>query len=250
MNLPDVLILPGLLEDGDAFSAVMQGIELDHVATCRVADMTRANTIAGLARSALEQAPPGPLHLAGHSMGGYVALEVMRQAPGRVAKLALLNTHARPDSPESTENRRRQMKLAETDFPEVINTLLPKLMTAEHVRDAALAGIVTTMALGVGKEAFRRQQEAIIGRADSRPHLAAIRCPTLVVAGRSDQLMPVELLRELADGIAGARLAVIEDCGHMAPMEQPREVIALLREWITGRREPVPEFPVEAPPPS
>ncbi len=246
MSVPNVFILPGLLEDADAFAAVMRG--LADVAACQVADMTRTNTIAGLARTALEQAPPGPLHLAGHSMGGYVALEVMRQAPGRVAKLALLNTNARPDSPEATENRRRLLKLAETDFKAVITTLLPKLMTPEHVRDAALAGIVDTMALGVGKEAFKRQQEAIIGRIDSRAHLGAIRCPTLVVAASRDQLMPVEVLREMAEGIPGARLAIVEDCGHMASMEQPREVIALLREWITGRREPGPDFPVEAPP--
>ncbi|HUP31049.1 MAG TPA: alpha/beta hydrolase [Usitatibacter sp.] len=248
MTASNVFILPGLLEDADAFAAVMRG--LADVATCQVADMTRADSIAGLARSALEQAPAGPLHLAGHSMGGYVALEIMRQAPGRVAKLALLNTHARPDSPESTENRRRLLKLAETDFQAVISTLLPKLMTAEHVRDAALAGIVGGMALAVGKEAFARQQAAIIGRIDSRPHLAAIRCPTLVVAARSDQLMPVEILQEMADAIPGARLEIVEDCGHMAPMEQPREVIALLREWLTGRREPGPTFPVEAPPAS
>lgn len=248
MTSPQVFILPGLLEDAEAFAAVMRG--LDGAAECRVADMTRADSIAELARSALEQAPAGPLHLAGHSMGGYVALEVMRQAPQRVAKLALLNTHARPDTPESTENRRRLVKLAETDFQAVIATLLPKLMTPGHVQDAALSGIVGGMALAVGKEAFARQQAAIIGRIDSRPHLAAIRCPTLVIAGRDDQLMPVELLAELAQGIRGARLEILDDCGHMASMERPRAVIALLREWVTGRREPAPEFPVEAPPAS
>jgi pimeloyl-ACP methyl ester carboxylesterase len=106
------------------------------------------------------------------------------------------------------------------------------------------------MALAVGKEAFLRQERAIIGRIDSRPSLAAIRVPTLVVAAREDQLMPVEVLEELARGIPGARLAVIEGCGHMASMERPRDVIGLLREWITGRDEPIPEFSVEAPPPA
>lgn len=248
MPTPNVFILPGLLEDADAFAALMRG--LADVASCRVADMTRADTIEGLARSALEQAPPGPLLLAGHSMGGYVALEVMRQAPDRIAKLALLNTNARPDSPESTENRRRLLALAEKDFHAVIGALLPKLMTPEHVQDAALSGIVSSMALAVGKEAFARQQEAIIGRIDSRPHLGAIRCPTLVVAARSDQLMPVEVLKEMADAIPHAELAIVEGCGHMASMEQPREVIRLMRRWVTGRDEPMPEFPVEAPPPS
>ena len=248
MSLPSVFILPGLLEDADAFHAVING--LADVAQVRVADMTRGESIADFARSALEQMPPGPVHLAGHSMGGYVALEVMRQAPQRVAKLALLNTHARPDSPEATANRKRLMALAARDFTAVINTLLPKLMTEAHLKDPALAGIVSSMALAVGKDAFLRQETAIIGRVDSRPHLGAIRCPTLVVAGREDQLMPVALLEELARGIPGARLAVLEDCGHMASMERPRQVIALLREWVTGRKEPIPEMPVEAPPPA
>ena len=248
MTPPPVFILPGLLEDADAFHASIVGLR--DVASVRVADMTHADSIAGLAKEALRQAPDGPLHLVGHSMGGYVALEIMRTAPERVAKLALLNTHARPDTPESTGNRRRLMDLAQRDFQGVITALLPKLMTEAHAKDPALAGIITSMALAVGKEAFLRQETAIIGRIDSRPSLADIRVPTLVVAGRDDQLMPVELLQELAKGIPGARLAVIDDCGHMASMERPRQVIRLLREWVTGRDEPVPEFPVEAPPPA
>jgi pimeloyl-ACP methyl ester carboxylesterase len=232
MSHANVLILPGLLEDADAFEAVTTGLADE--ARCVVADMTRANTIAGLAREALAQAPAGNFFLAGHSMGGYVALEILRQAPGRVAALALLNTHARPDTPESTENRRRLMALAERDFPAVTEALLPKLMTAEHLKDPVLTGIVSEMALAVGKDAFKRQQEAIIGRIDSRPALKDIRCRTLVVAAREDQLMPVALLQELADGIPGARLAIVEDSGHMASIEQPGEVTRRLREWIAA----------------
>ena len=232
MSHSSLFILPGLLEDADAFEAVIGGLQ--EVAATAVADLTRAETIADLARSALEQAPEGRFALAGHSMGGYVALELMRQAPERVARLALLNTHARPDSAEATENRRRLMALAGRDFEGVITALMPKLMTAEHLEDPVLAGVVGAMALAVGKEAFVRQERAIIGRVDSRPHLAAIRCPTLVVAARDDQLMPVEILEELARGIPGARLEIVEDCGHMSPLEQPAEVTRLLREWIAG----------------
>jgi pimeloyl-ACP methyl ester carboxylesterase len=167
-------------------------------------------------------------------MGGYVALEVMRQAPARIDRLALLNTHARPDSPEATENRKRLMALAEKDFPAVVQSLLPKLLLEEHLKDVEMAGTITEMALGMGKEAFLRQERAIIGRIDSRPHLGAISCPTLVVAARDDALMPVELLRELADGIPGARMAVIERCGHVSPIEQPAEVSKLLIEWLAS----------------
>jgi len=190
-------------------------------------------SIAGLAKDALEQAPPGKFALAGHSMGGYVALEILRQAPGRVDRLALLNTHARPDSAESTENRKRLMDLAERDFPAVIRTLMPKLVMEKRAAD--LSGPITEMALACGKEAFLRQEGAILGRIDSRPHLASIRCPTLVVAARHDALMPLEILEELAHGIRGATLAVIEDSGHMTTLEQPREVARLLAEWLEIR---------------
>jgi pimeloyl-ACP methyl ester carboxylesterase len=230
MTHANLLLLPGLLEDADAFEAVIAGVA--DVATTVVADLTRADNMAALARSALEQAPEGPLLVAGHSMGGYVALELMRQAPDRVAKLCLLNTHARPDAPEATENRRRLMALADKDFEGVVTALLPKLMTADHLKDPILTGTIGAMALATGKEGFKRQETAIIGRIDSRPHLGDIRCPTLVVAARDDQLMPVALLEELARGIPGARLAVVEDCGHMAPLEQPEEVLALVRDWI------------------
>ena len=227
-----LFILPGLLEDADAFSGVIES--LADTAACTVADLTRADSIAQMAVHALEQAPEGGINLAGHSMGGYVALEIMRTAPERVVRLALLNTNARPDSPESTENRRRLLALAEKDLAAAVAALLPKQMTAEHLGDAELTGTIGGMALAVGKEAFARQQQANIGRIDSRPFLKDIRCPTLVVAGAEDQIMPVELLRELAEGIPGARLEIIEDCGHMAPLEKPQEVAALLRDWLGG----------------
>ena len=230
MSHANLLILPGLLEDADAFEAVIA--QTADVAATVVADLTRADSIAALAREALKQAPDGPLALAGHSMGGYVALEIMRQAPARIARLALINTHARPDSAEATENRRRLMKLADTDFEGVVSALMPKLMTPEHLKDPVLTGIIGAMALATGKDGFKRQQAAIIGRADSRPTLKDIRCPTLVIAARNDALMPVELLEELAAGIPGARLAIVEDSGHMASIEQPDEVAALVRAWI------------------
>ena len=165
-------------------------------------------------------------------MGGYVALEVMRQAPDRVERLALLNTHARPDTPEGAENRMRLMTLAEKDFPGVIRALMPKLVAPEHLPDSDIEALITEMALGTGKEAFLRQERAIIGRIDSRPHLAAIRCRTLVVAARLDALMPVEILEELARGIPGATLAIVEHSGHMASIEQPGEVAGLLASWL------------------
>src|SRR5687767_9817086 len=140
-----LFILPGLLEDADAFSAVVES--LGDAAACTVADLTRADSIAQMAVHALEQAPEGGLNLAGHSMGGYVALEIMRRAPERVVRLALLNTNARPDTPESTQNRRRLMDLAQRDLDAVVAALLPKQITEEHLKDAELTGIIGGMAL-------------------------------------------------------------------------------------------------------
>ena len=227
-----LLLLPGLLEDADAFRQQIDA--LSPLTQCAVADLTRSDTIAGLARDALSQAPQGRFALAGHSMGGYVALEIMRQAPERVERLALLNTNARPDTAESTENRRRLMALSERDFPGVTQALMPKLLSAKHQQETGMAGLITEMALGVGREAFLRQERAIISRIDSRPHLANIRCPALVVAAREDAIMPVEILEELAKGIPGARFAIIEESGHMACIEKPEEVTRLLKEWLSG----------------
>jgi pimeloyl-ACP methyl ester carboxylesterase len=232
MTRSPVFFLPGLLEDASAFQQVIDG--LADVAACTVAGLTNSDSIAGLAADALRQAPDAPFTLVGHSMGGYVALEVLRQAPQRVARLVLLNTHARPDSPEATENRRRLMALADKDFDGVLTQLLPKLMTEAHQQDPVRTGILGAMKMAVGVEGFKRQQRAIIGRIDSRPHLAAIKCPTLVIAARDDALMPVELLEELARGIPGARLSIVEDSGHMASIEQPAEVARLLHEFIAG----------------
>jgi pimeloyl-ACP methyl ester carboxylesterase len=225
-----VFFLPGLLEDADAFEAQISAL-VGH-APCSAADLTANDSIAALAAEALKQAPARRLSLVGHSMGGYVALEILRQAPERVERLALLNTHARPDSPESTENRRRLMALAQKDFPAVIEALIDKIVLPAHREDVDLIGVITGMGLGTGVEAFIRQEKAVIARIDSRPHLAQIRCPTLVVAAREDGIMPVPWLEELANGIPGARFEIVEESGHMASLEQPDRVSELLVEWL------------------
>ena len=230
-----VLVLPGLLEDADAFEP--QLASLREVTTCEVADLTRGDSIGKLAEDALAQAPQGPLAVAGHSMGGYVALEMVRRWPARVERLALLNTHARPDSAESTENRRRLMALAERDFPGVIQALTPKLLAPAHQGDPGMTGTLSEMALGAGKEAFLRQERAIIGRIDSRPGLGAIRCPTLVVAAAQDQLRSLAEAREMADAIPGATLAVIEDSGHMIPIEAPQRLLDVIVPWLAAHAD-------------
>jgi len=230
MTRPPLLLLPGLACDAELFGPQME--DLAGVADVRVADLTRHDTMAALAADALAHAPWPRFALGGLSMGGYVAYEILRQAPQRVSALALMDTSARPDTPEATDNRRRLMALAERDFPAVVETLLPKLMTPGHVADPRLAKVVRDMAGRVGAVAFVRQERAIIGRADSRPDLARIACPTIVLAGADDQLIPREVHAEQAAGIRGAELVIVDDCGHLSSIERPAQVDAALRRWL------------------
>jgi pimeloyl-ACP methyl ester carboxylesterase len=227
-----LLLLPGLLTDERLFGPQLPA--LSGATRPIVADFAAGESMAELARGAIAQAPPGPFLVAGLSMGGYVALEVLRAAPGRVRGLALLNTNARADSAESTENRRRLMALAERDFEAVFQALLPRLLHPSRLQEAAITGLLRDMALVLGPQAFRRHQQAIIERIDSRPHLAAIDCPTLVVAGREDAIMGLDAAEEIVAAVPGARLEVIERCGHVSTLEQPGAVTAHLAQWITS----------------
>ena len=229
-----LLALPGLLLDERMWRAQAAALAPAHPLVSFA--LTPQASIGGLAEMALARAPAGRFALAGLSMGGYVALEIVRRAPERVAALALLDTSARPDTPEQTALRRSAIAASATDFEAVVRSLFPRLLHPDHADDAALTGPLLEMALGVGREGYVRQQEAIIGRIDSRPTLARIACPTLVVCGREDAILPLELSEELHAGIPGSRLVVVERCGHMSAMERPEAVNAALREWLAGAR--------------
>ena len=228
-RLPLVL-LPGMPLDAALWDH--QTGHLADVADVRVGDLTRADSMSGLARAVLADAPER-FALGGLSMGGYVAFEILRQAPERVVKLALLDTSARPDTPEQTANRKDAVALiARGRMHQVVAANLPRLVHPQRVQDAALVGSLKAQAQRIGQDGFARQQTAIMNRPDSRLDLAAIRCPTLVLCGRQDVITPPAVHEEMAAGIPGARLVLIEDCGHLSPMEQPQAVTALLREWM------------------
>jgi len=182
----------------------------------------------------LEKAP-AKFALAGLSMGGYCAMEIMRQTDNRVTHLVLLDTGARADSPEQQSRRRELIELAEKgEFQGVTPRLLPLFLHPEHLKDKALVERVTAMAGRIGKDAFLRQQRAIMTRIDSRPSLADIKCPTLVLCGRQDILTPPALHEEISALIPGSRLELIDDSGHLSTMEQPAAVTALMRCWLTA----------------
>lgn len=239
-----LVLVPGLLCDARLWRH--QIAHLRDIADTTVADVTRGSSVREMARAVLDAAPSEErFALAGLSMGGYVALEVMRTAPERVARLALLATSARPDTPEQTAARRELIALARDGrFDEVPHRLLPRLVHPSALDDArALVATVVGMAEAVGPEAFARQEEAIIARPDSREYLPAISCPTLVLCGREDELTPLELHEEMAALIPGSQLRVIDECGHLSTLERPEEVTAALREWLEAqpvRSEPRP----------
>lgn len=197
-----------------------------------IADHRRDDSMAGIARRILAAAPPRFM-LAGLSMGGYIAFEIMRQAPERVAKLALLDTGARADTPEQTERRKPAIALAEAGrYAEILDQVYPIYVHRDRRDDEALKAVVRMMAQETGAEAYLRQQKAIIGRPDSRPGLAAITCPTLVLVGEGDEATPPELAREIAAGIPGARLVIVANSGHLSTLERPQAVTKALVELL------------------
>jgi pimeloyl-ACP methyl ester carboxylesterase len=227
--LPIVLI-PGLACSPRLFAEQMPA--LWRFGPVTVADHRRGVTMDEIARNILETAP-AHFALAGLSMGGYIALEIMRQAPGRVLRLALLDTSARADRPEQTERRNHQIAMVEAGrYSEIPDLLFPLLVHERRHDDASLKHAVRAMAVECGADAFITQQIAIRERPDSRPALAAIACPTMVLVGESDVLTPPELAQELAAHIGGAQLVVIPESGHLTTLEQPEAVTAALTEWM------------------
>jgi pimeloyl-ACP methyl ester carboxylesterase len=189
--------------------------------------------MAAIAKSILAAAP-ARFALAGLSMGGYIAYEILRQAPERVTRLALLDTGYRADAPERREQRLALMALAEREGArKAQETLLPALIHKSRLTDKALVEAVLQMGTDTGTDAFKRQQTALMSRPDSTPLLASIRCPTLVLVGREDALTPPELSQEMASRIPDAKLEIVPDCGHLSTMEQPAAVNRAMRAWLT-----------------
>jgi len=233
MKKTSLVLVPGLLCDAQLWQPQIEN--LTDIADIWIADHTRSDTMAGVARDILADAPFASFALAGLSMGGYIALEIMRQTPQRVTRLGLLDTSARAELPQQTQRRMDLIALAgRGEFSEVTEILLPLLMHPSRLEQAALANVVRSMANSIGKEAFVRQQKAIMSRSDSLGLFPAIDCPTLVLCGRQDALTPLARHQEIAAGIKGARLEVIEDCGHLSTLERPAEVNAALRRWLAG----------------
>jgi pimeloyl-ACP methyl ester carboxylesterase len=225
--IEDVLFLPGLLCDARLWR--------DQVAVlprAAVADLTLDDSIDAMARRALASRP-GRFALCGLSMGGYVAQAIMRLAPERVTRLCLMDTSARADTEAQSRRRRGLMAMTRGDrFRGVTPRLLPQLLHPMSLANQSLAQDVLDMAERVGRDAFLRQQEAILGRPDSRPDLPRYRLPTVIVVGSDDLVTPPELSREIAGLIPGAGFHIVPQSGHLPAMEQPDKLNEILLHWL------------------
>jgi pimeloyl-ACP methyl ester carboxylesterase len=230
-SLPIVLV-PGLNCSPPLYAPQMSA--LWRFGPVTVATHTHDDSMAAIGARILRDAPQR-FALAGLSMGGYIALEVMRQAAGRVAKLALLDTGPRDDPPQMQAKRRTNIALAEAGrFDEIIDAQFPLYVHPARANDAALKAIYLAMCHDVGAQAYVRQQKAIMTRADSRPLLPSIRCPTLVLVGAQDEATPPALSEEMVASIPGARLVTVAGCGHLSTLERPEAVTQALVEWMSS----------------
>jgi pimeloyl-ACP methyl ester carboxylesterase len=226
-----LVLLPGLLNTRRVFEQQIEA--LSDIAACIVPELWHHDTIGAMADAVLAIAPPS-FALVGFSMGGYVAFDIVRRASQKVERLALIDTQATPDSAESSARRRgliEQTKIGR--FHGAQRALLPQLVYRGHLNDSAITQPILDMAQEIGAEGFVREQLAIIARIDSRPLLVDIDVPTVVIVGRHDQVTPLPRSQEMAADILTSRLEVLEECGHMSPLEKPAEVTAALRRWLT-----------------
>ena len=225
-----LLILPGHLCNGRLFTHQIR--HMSDVADIVVADLYGADTVQDLAEAAISEMPQQFAVLA-NSMGGSVAFEVMRQAPERVLGLALVGTTACPEWPAQNARRQPAAKLAaQGDFKSIADMYAPVFFHPDRTEGGAHVHTLEAMITEAGERGLRNQQEAFANRPDSRPDLEYIRCPTLVLCGRDDVITPLEMSEEIAAGISGAELEVLETCGHIPMLEWPEQTTDLLRRWL------------------
>ena len=225
-----LLLIPGLACTNALFAHQIKALEGDYEIV--VGDHTGHDSLGAIANSILSNAPRR-FALAGLSMGGYLSFEILRQAPERVKRLALLDTSARGDLIEKVEQRRAAIRMAEAGkFEQVCRATLDLSIAKSRRNDFELKREITDMAMDMGIVQWIGQMNALMGRSSSVALLPYIKCPTLVVVGDEDQLTPRDCAVEMAETIPGARLEVVADCGHMSTMERPDEVTELLREWL------------------
>ncbi len=225
-----LVILPAFMTTGALWHHQIDA--LADLAEIQVIDLTSYDSIERMARAVLEQSPEN-FALAGLSLGGYTAFEIMKRAPERVTRLALVSTTARADTQERLDGRKAQVEMVRAgQFDEAVEPYLTMIQNPDNPLDPAVLKNVRAMCQEVGPTSFIDQQLAMMNRSDSRAVLPNISCPTIVICGRQDQATPLEHSEEIAAAIPDAKLVVVENCGHFSAIERPEEVTAAMREWL------------------
>jgi pimeloyl-ACP methyl ester carboxylesterase len=226
----DLYLLPGLLCDETVWRGQLE--QLADIADMHVPDYRDCDSITAMAETVLEQAPDS-FAVAGHSMGGRVALEVFRLAGERISRIALLDTATGPAAAGEQEKRMAWVELARGQGMDALaDTWLPPMVHPERHADAELMDTLRGMIRHFTPGQFHGEIRALLNRPDATPLLARIHCPALVICGRQDSWRSPESHQEMAAAIDGAAFEIIEECGHMAPIERPAEVSASLRRWL------------------
>jgi pimeloyl-ACP methyl ester carboxylesterase len=226
-----VIFLPGLACDRAAWASQLTA--LAGSADCSVADYRSLDSLPAMADAVLEGAP-AEFAIVGHSMGGRVALEACRRAPGRVMALALLDTgyQARPQDDAGEAERVERMRLVELARLRGMGAMAQQwvrpMLHPDRLDDAPLIRAILDMFERKSPDVFEAQQRALLARPDATGLLAGIACPTLVLCGREDAWSPPSRHEEMARRIPQAELVIVERCGHMSPMERPDAVSAAL----------------------
>jgi pimeloyl-ACP methyl ester carboxylesterase len=233
-----LLLVPGMLCSPRLYAAqvaALAGEAAIVVPDWRKAPLAIWHSWQSAARWVIEQMPAEKFALAGLSLGGMLAVEIMQFAADRVTKLALLDTGMRSQNEAERAIRRARIRLAdEGHFELVLGMQMARFIPAYRLPDKKLVDEVMTMCGEIGVEIYKRQEELAAIRADRRPDLPKIKCPTIVVCGRDDAATPLFLSEEMAAAIKGSELIVVEQCGHLVTMEKPEETNAILRRWLSA----------------
>lgn len=230
--MSQLVFVPGLLCTNAIFSDQFSAFE--GLATCHTADTTNMTSVTQMAEKALDDIS-GNFALLGFSMGGYVALEILRLAPERVTGLALVSTSSRPDTDEKRAARQALIDLSKIGkFKGVTPRLLPRFFSKQALQDEEKCNIVLKMGEEIGQQNFMSQQQAIMSRRDQRPHLPSITQPSVVICGTEDVLTTPEESRESASLLPNSTLHLLEGIGHMSTLEAPEAVNQALLEWYKG----------------
>jgi len=230
---PFLVLVPGLLSTDILWQRVAE-ILSDAVDIHITQQNLRHDNLDAMAEAILAETPP-TFAIAGSSMGGYVAMLVKRLGGDRVTHLCLVDSTANLNLEDQGERRQQLKEMAEQgNFQGVKQAMLPLFLNADNQRSMSMNAVVDTMAEVVGVDRFLQQLSALMEGGDLRGDLRQIMCPTLVMCGAEDRLLPVELSREVAQGIRKSKLVVVNGAAHLLPLERPETVAELMRHWLMG----------------